>query len=194
MSNPSQNPTLLPNFSQAVSLGKTLVTQSPAQLLAANARVSASLALTVGSSVSADDILNVVLSNPVFPSGSIALTVTATSDDTDATLAEELAAQINTNLLCRQYDVVATSLAGVLTLLQDGPVGNSTAVTTSVSPGSETFSPSSGTLTGGSGPVVPLSNFSASLGLNMMNLRQGQPLQLNDTTVANLVASAANIK
>ena len=194
MSNPAQNPTLLPNFNQAVAMGPEIVPQSPAQILAANARVNASLALTVGAAVATSDVLDVTLTNAVLPAGALTVSVTATVSDTDATLAEKLAAKINLNLICRQYDIVAESLDGVLTVLQAGPVGNSTVVTTAVSPGSETFTPSSGTLTGGSGPVVPLSNFSASLGLSLLNLRQGQPVQLNDTTVANLVASAANIK
>jgi hypothetical protein len=191
--NPAQNPTLLPNFNQPSVLGPVVTSLSPSQLLAANVRVAASLALTLSSSVADDDVLNVVLSNNNLPDGSLTFSYTTNGADTLATLAENLAALVNSNLVAQAYGIYATSLDGVLTLNVPGEVGNSASVTTSVSPGSEVFTPSSGDLTGGSGMMIPLSNFSASVGLNILNLRQGQPVLLDSTTVANLVASGCAV-
>lgn len=189
----ANNPTLIPNSSQSSVSGNTTILQSPAQLLAANPRVAAHATATVGGSVANDDVLNLTVNNPVLPSGAVTVSVTASGADTDATLAASLANAINSNSVLRGFDIFATVAAAVVTVNHNGPVGNLTTLTESVSPGSETIT-ISGPLTGGSGPVIPLSNFTTQQGLSTIFLRQGQPLIVNVDFVTALVNGGANVK
>src|SRR5579871_754541 len=126
--NSAQQPMLVPNLGQGYSNGNTTPVQSPAQVLAANPRAVASCTVTLSTNPTDGDVLTLTLTNPVLPSGSLAVNFTAASDTT-TTAAAKLAAALTSNLTAMSYRIYGTSLANVLTVNELGPVGNFTQVT-----------------------------------------------------------------
>lgn len=119
-----RNPTLIPNFDRAVSVGDTLNHQSPAQALAANPRTNATAVATIGGSVTTGDILTIEVQNPTFPGGLISHTYTTLGGDTADTVADSLADLFNDDAIAAQHGLRAEALGAVITFDQSGPVGN----------------------------------------------------------------------
>lgn len=291
----AQNPLLTPNFSQYASAGLVSLAQSPADVLAANPRVAATETVTLSTNPTNADVLTLTLSNPTLPSGSLAVSITASSDTT-TTAAARLAAALSLNSVAMNHNIVGTSLANVLTVHQSGPVGNFTQIvfqstgsttavlsnqasSTAVVGGSATsadvvtlvftnanfaggfedvsytvqvsdtlalvaaglnsainanvvlkannisstvssetltisqlgpnfatlsytqgensetlvFASLAGLAQGGSGPVIPFLNFNSSQGPMTLVMKQGNPVQLNSPTVADLVNSGSPV-
>lgn len=188
------NPTLLPNLNSTTAAGGVLVGQTPAELLAANPRVAATDVGTLTTNPTDGDVLTLTVTNNVLPGGSLAVSVTAASD-TVITAAAKLASALTSSLTAHMYDLFGTSKGDdTFTVNELGPVGNAS-VLSFASTGSTTCAfASSGVMSGGSGPIVPLANFSTNFGLSLQNLRQGQPVQLNAPTVAILVSNGSPIK
>ena len=291
------NPMLLPNLNLSTDSGNQLNAQSPAQALLANPRVAAVNAVTLVTNPTNGDVLTLTVANKVLPGGSLAVSVTASSD-TAITAAGKLAAALTSNLVAMAYNLFATSAGTAeFTVNELGPVGNSSSLTfastgsttavlsnqtssTAVVGGTETdadvvtirfsnatfsgghedvsvttsgseglaaiatamntaintdavlqaahisstvasetltisqkgpnfatlsytaggntetvvFKSLAGLLQGGSGPIVPLSNFTVGFGSAFQNLVAGQPYSFSDQTVAALVANSNPIK
>jgi hypothetical protein len=192
----AQNPLLTPNFSQYASAGLVSIAQSPADVLAANPRVAATNAVTIGGSVTTGNTVTLTVTNPVL-GGSHSVSYTTVAEDTVALIASHLANSLTKLFLNTVYQgqVFGTAVGAVVTVNQLGPVGNHTVVTGSVSAeATETITPAaSGVMSGGSGPVVPFLNFNSSQGATTLVLKAGNPVQLNTPTVADLVSSGSPV-
>jgi len=128
-----RNPTLLPNFGQALiydeadpTMPPSIQTASPAQNLAANPRANASATATIGGSVTTGDILTIEMQNTVFPGGVISHTYTTVGGDTVTTIAEALAALFDNDPIAQGFNVETTVAGAVITFNHAGPVGNFT--------------------------------------------------------------------
>jgi hypothetical protein len=121
----AQNPTLLPNVDQAVSNATGGAKLNPWQFLTANPRVAAVGSLTLSTNPTNEDVLTLTLLNPVLPGGSLAVSISASSDTT-TTAAARLAAALTSNRIAMARQIFGSSLGAVLNVNQMGPVGNST--------------------------------------------------------------------
>lgn len=189
----AQNPTLLPNFSQYSSAGLVSIAQSPAQRLLATPRVAASDVGTLTTDPTDADVLTLTVSNPVLPSGSFSVSITAASD-TVITAAAKLASAITSSLVAMAYQIYGTSVGDdTFTVNELGPVGNYSTLSFG-STGSTTCAfASSGVMSGGSGPVIPFLNFNSSQGLVNLKFAQGNVYDLAPATVADLVQSGSPV-
>jgi len=129
----AQNPSFFPNWDQPSQQGYTTALLSVSAYLAANPQVAATDTIAVSGSATNADVISLVITNPVLPNGSVTVTSTSVTSDTNAMVAERLAAAINSNATLRSYNFFATSLNGVVTLNELGPVGNFTSLSYSVS-------------------------------------------------------------
>lgn len=183
------DPLLLPRWFQAVVTANGQVGyQSPEAFLAANARADAtSGAMTITGSPGAADTLAVTITNAVLPGGFQTLTYTVSGTPTVTVVAAGVAAMINNDPTCRAFGINASSLAGVVTLTHNGPIGNFSvlsAVATQVGGTIAVAVASSGAFTGGSGPVVPLAAFNVPFGSNLFQFYYGRPTTVGSTALA----------
>ncbi len=130
-----RNPTLLPNFDVPTVAGDTLGLSSPAAFLAANPRADATATATIGGTITTDDEVTLVVTNPIFGQprfgslspAEISHTYTAISSDTTATVAEGLADLFNDDPVAQaaglRADVGGTD-GNVITFSHSGPIGN----------------------------------------------------------------------
>ncbi len=157
----ARNPTLIPSFDKPVmSAGGTLDHQSPASFLAANPRTDATITATIGGTITAADTVAITLTSGAIAGGSITQTYTVGGADTTASIANSLATLFNNSAAAQAENIRATVAGSVITIYVSGPVGN-TVVATKTAAGTETvtFSGTGGALTGGTGPVFAVNNF-----------------------------------
>ena len=183
------DPLLIPRWYLAMNVGANQAGYaSPEAFLAANPRADATGgALTLTGSPGAADLATLTLTNPVFPGGKITLVYTVAGTPTVTVVADGIAQMINASQVCRAFGVNASSLAGVVTVTHNGPVGNFTvlsAVATEVGGTLAVAVASSGAFTGGTGPVVPLSTFNAPYGNNLFSFYFGRPVSIDARALA----------
>ena len=198
------DPYLLPRWYLALASTATqsgvdqLVAASPEAFLAANPRADATGgAMTFTGSPGAADLATVTLTNKLFPGSAIVLVYTVSGTPSVTVVAAGVAAMINDSQLCRAFGINASSLAGVVTVTHNGPVGNYTVLSCVASQVGGTIAvavASSGAFTGGSGPVVPLSTFSAfpesAQGVTLtMQFIYGRPVAIGSAVLKSLNAA-----
>ena len=180
-----RNPMLLPNMDYTLMLNGGQSTVSTQQYLDQFPRGQASGTATIGGTVTEDDELTITLAGH-------ASNYTAGASDTVDTEAAGLADAINSNSNVNQL-VVATSSGAVVTIkaINGGPVGNSITFTVSKSGGATetiTASPTTGLLAGGTGAVIPTTDFPYTWNGSLLQFWKGKPIDLSDN---NLVAALA---
>jgi|SRR5215475_2119163 len=165
----SGNPTLVPNFYDPyVQIDKgpqnrqILQYLSPKDALTGGvARTAASQTGTVGGTITAGNTITTRFTNPTIPGGFRQVVYTVQAGDTTATVADGIAKAINDDTILKDEGIYATVNNLIVTFRQDGPVGNSTVVSRTLSGGATiTFAiAGAGAMSGGSGPIIPTQNF-----------------------------------
>ena len=134
---------------------------------------NATATVTIGGSVfNSGDVVSLLFTNPAIASFPVTISHTLGAAETASTIATALTASINGNSAFSQALLTATSALGVITVTQQGAIGNGTTIIPAVSgTGNETVTlvPASGSLSGGSGTQgitftgapVPLSTIGA---------------------------------
>ena len=198
--NQTFDPLLLPRWYLALSSTASnsgvdqVINTSPEAYLAANPRADATGVVTISGTPGTGDIVALTLTNKVLPGGSLTVSYTAPSAITVAVYAAELAKLFNANQVARAFGITASTIGtGVLTIAYNGPVGNytvGTKVVTQVGGSTAAAWASSGAFTGGTGPVVPLSTFSAFPETNgvtrTMQFFYGRPIAIDSGILATL--------
>lgn len=192
-----RNPTLLPNTDVAVAVGGGVTAlQSPADFLAANPRVNATNALTLGGTITNLDNITLNLTHKLLTGGVLTKVIPVVTGNTLATIAEKIAVAFNDDAQCQALQILVDPVGAVVTFNWPGLVGNLAVLTGSVSGAATetlTFSPVGGGLTGGSGPIVPVNNFQYAYGNSIQNFRYGEPVFADPPLVAALVADGMPI-
>ncbi len=180
------NPTLLPN------LDTPLVTNGVVQLTpssgidAAAAGTASTGSVTVAGTVASGNVITVTVANPVLPNGAVAVSYTATGTDTLATVAANLAVAMNNTSTLSQYGwSFGSNGLGELILSQRGPVGNFSTISASTT-GAETFTIVQ--MSGGTGTIVPLTNFTFSHSSDLTNYWYGKPVQVGYGALSAIVS------
>ena len=181
-----RNPTLLPNFDRPyANNGTVTLTPSPELASELGNGVPSEGSVTIAGTVASGDVISLELANGVL-NPSVKVSYTATSTDTLATIAANLAAQINANSTLRSFGFWADDNGdGEVKVYQRGPVGNFTVLTPSTTEG-ETFTTAQ--MTGGSGPIVPLSNFIYTNAGVVRDYWYGLPFKPSYYELSNMVA------
>lgn len=198
------NPTLVPDTDTPVAVGANTTLLSPQDFAAAYPRAAASATATLGGSATSGDTVTITATNPIFANpalggaanGAVAIGYTAVGGDTLATIAEALAQLFNADAGLKAAGFSASVHGAVITFDHDGPVGNFTVLTKTLSGGATetvTFAPVSGRLTGGDGPVYAFNNFQYAQGGQMLNFRYGQPMFVDTPLLTALVNDAEPI-
>jgi len=187
-----RNPTLIPNFDRSVASGAgTVDHQSPAVFLANNPRVDATLSLVVGGTITNGNTPAITITCAALPGGSITFTYPVVTADTTTTVAEGFAKLINDSATAQNEGIYAdlggTGAGTTLVIHYGGPVGNQ-ATLSSATLGTITLTPSSGSFSGGSGPVMAMNNFTyAAPGGSVQNYWYGQMYNLGNDLIAAMV-------
>lgn len=126
-----------------------------AYILNTAALANASITATVAGSVfNSTDTVNIQFVNPQIPSFPVTVTYTLGAGESATTIAASLKALINGNAALSAANVSANNAAGVLTVQQQGFVGNATQLSSVVTgTGNETvtYNPATGFMAGGAG-------------------------------------------
>jgi phage tail sheath gpL-like len=170
------------------------------------------LTATIGGSVAVGggDVLNLVFTGAGIPGSPVTVSYTTIAGDTTSTIATALAALINANPSLQDVGIEASPAAAVITIsFTLGNVGQ-VRLTQSVSPGSETitvttaptttstlgtaatetitFSPTSGKMSGGTGPIIATNNFEFAMGNSQVQaFFYGQPYNLGYDVITAMV-------
>lgn len=179
--NSFRNPILIPDFDQPVAANGVVGLMSPSQLVASNPRVAATESFVVGGTIATGDTISLEIANGVLPNGSVTVSYTTVAGDTLTSIAAELVNAVNTNATLQAYGIIAENggeaAPDEVILAHPGTVGNFTTFTAS-STGSETFTPATGALTGGSGPIIAVNNFNFSYNGSTMSFFYGHVYNL----------------
>jgi hypothetical protein len=117
----------------------------------ANASITATIA---GAAFNSGDTVNIQFVNTGVPGFPVTVIYTLGAAETATTVAAGLKALINGNATLTAADIAAASALGVLTITQQGAIGNGTTLTSLITgTGSETvtYNPASGAMAGGAG-------------------------------------------
>jgi hypothetical protein len=194
------NPTLIPNFypNYMNSSGTTMDAMSPAQYMANNPATAASATATIAGTITAGDTVTLKVTQPQLPGGSVSYTYTVVTSDTVQDVAEGLASGLDlalTNAGAAQAYVETgdTTLASeaVVTVYWTGQMGNSAVLSTTKSGGATetvTLAPTSGIMSGGSGPVMAVNNFSFSYNNVTLAFVAGKLMNVDSGLAAALAA------
>jgi hypothetical protein len=168
---------------------------------------------TITGTVAQGDVLTLTFTNSNLTGSPVTVSYTAPLAATTTTLATGLAAAINANTNLVAFGLSATSTTNVVTIAFPNTKGAIT-FAQSVTTGSETITLSgnatevltfgtkatetvtfsnSGTLTGGSGPVVAINNFTFTYNNNTMAFFYGRPYTLGYNLVQALVSGGMAI-
>ncbi len=180
------NPTLVPNFGTPMVNNGVITMATGGQVDSAANGTSASGTITVAGTVASGNVITATITNGCLPGGSVSVAYTTTSTDTAVTIAAELALLLNNNATLSRYGWrFGTNGAGVVDVYQRGPVGNFSTVSVTTT-GAETFTIVH--LSGGTGAVVPLSNFSLSFNNVVTQFWYGKPQILAYMALQNAVS------
>ncbi len=186
-----RNPTLLPNLDRPYCKNSTVTLTNSSELASElGSGVPSEGSVTIAGTVAAGDVISLAVTNGVLKP-SVVVTYTVTSTDTLATIAANLAAQINANSTLRSFGFWADDNGdGEVRVYQRGPVGNFTTLTPSTT-GAETFTTVDPT--GGAGPIVPLSNFIYTNAGVVRDYWYGLPFKPSYYELSNMVAQGMPI-
>jgi hypothetical protein len=168
------------------------------------------VATIVASAPMATDTVALTFTNAGVTGLPVTKTYTLVGADSATVIAAGLVALINGDTTLQDADIAATNLAGVITITQQGVIGNSTvvsAVVTETGGGTETvtFTPSnghmgggaggsSGLLSGGTGPIFATNNFEfAPSNGGISAFLFGQPYELGYDVLTQMVAQGMPI-
>lgn len=198
-------PTLLPNTGPpevrqdplgrgaVVSFGKPLSTDADP----AFTRAVGTLTVTVGGTITNLDTVTPTFTAGLFVGGVEACpVVNIVTADTVTTVAEKIAASINSDAALQSLGVSASAggaAGAVVTISWPGPVGAQVTVTMPKTGTTETYTLSSATPVGGSGPVIPWANAIVTLGSVCIRLRMGIPMFFDYPAISLLVAGGQPI-
>lgn len=119
--------------------------------------VAATATATIGGSVfNSGDIVDLTFLNPYLsPPFPISISHTLGAGESASTIATALNTAINANATLAANHLTSTVAGAVLSISQQGSIGNQTSIVAGITTGTETvtFSPTSGDLTGGQGTV-----------------------------------------
>ena len=188
----TQNPLLVPDFYTPVEINGVVSQVSPNDLLAQTGyvRTTASVTATVTDSTADTDSVTVTFTNGAFNASGGPRTVTATNPSTtNSTMAAAIVAAINADPVLQAFGISASTVAGVITISQNGPVGNYTTVSyADVSGGVVlTFNPTIGTLAGGGGATWPFNSFRYQFAGQTFEIRSRQPTIIPPNVLAAMV-------
>lgn len=193
-------PTLIPNFDQPTVTAPGQISMLTAAQLAATApRVAATAALTLSGTVTTGNTIILTLTCGTLPGGSLSLTYTIQASDTLVSIAQELATLVNSNATAQAAQVFATNGTTPATDTEVivnwiGPVGNLAVLSVGGTGASlATLTPSSGALSGGSGMVIPTSNFNATLNGATFTFWYGKPVSVDYVLLSALVSQGMPI-
>lgn len=173
----------------------------------ATAVVAASVLATVAGTGAAAATVALTFTNAGVTGLPITKTYTCVGTDSATTVAAGLVALINGDATLQAAGISASNVAGAITILQQGAIGNSTVMTTAVSGGGSaaiTFTPSNGHLagglgvvggifSGGTGPIVPSNNFQFERGGSILNFRYGEPQLIDYPLLSRMVSQGMPI-
>jgi hypothetical protein len=162
------------------------------------------VATIVSSAPAATDTVALTFTNAGVPTLPVTKTYTLVGADSATTIAAGLVALINGDTNLQKANISATNLLGVITISQEGVIGNSTVVTavvTETGGGTETvtFTPSnghmgggsgsaSGNMAGGTGPIIAANNFEFAMGNSQVQaFFYGQPYSLGYDVITAMV-------
>jgi len=178
----------------------------------ATAVVVASLTATIaGGTYDATDTVALTFTNAGVAGSPVTVTYTLGGGETATTIAAGLVALIKANAVLQAANVSASNASSaVITITQQGVIGNSTTWTATVTEtggGTETvtFSPVNGVptggagvvgsaLSGGSGPVIPVNNFVWHRRCSSQAFWYGKPVMVDYPTLAEMVNQGAEIQ
>ena len=187
----TNNPTLVPNFGTPIINNGVISLANGSQLDAAANGVNATGSITVAGTIASGNTITVTVTNGCLPGGSVAVPYTTTSSDTAVTIAAQLALLLNNNVTLSTYGWrFGTNGAGAIELYQRGPVGNFSTLSATTT-GAETFTYVQ--MSGGTGAVVPLSNFSLSFNNVVTQFWYGKPIIMAFAALNNAVAQGVPI-
>ncbi len=174
-----RSPTLIPNFYMSNLKDGVTSNLSPAEFVAENPRGDASATATIGGTITAGDIITLTLTQAQLPNGSISASYTVQTGDTLTRIAAQLGVAMDTAL--KTAGVLGTIWSGstntVFKINWNGPFGNFGVLSYTLSGGATetvTLAPTSGQLSGGSGPVICANNFDYSYGGSTMSFYYGK--------------------
>lgn len=173
-----RNPTLVPMYDHTAMINGSQNTLSVAEYLDEFPQVAASETVTLGGTVTSTDTVSITGTN-ASESSTATVTYTVGSTDTADSIANGLADGISANSTLSDF-IEAYSSSGVITVtaINPGPGGNSIKLAVSKSSGATetiTLGNSNGNLSGGSGPIIPLTNFEFMYNGTLMNFWRGIP-------------------
>jgi nucleoid-associated protein YgaU len=163
------------------------------------------IATIVSSAPAATDTVALTFTNAGVSGLPVTKTYTLVGADSATTIAAGLVALINADTTLSAANIRASNMAGVITITEPGVIGNSTVVSATITEtggGTETctFTPSnghmgggtgsttSGTLSGGTGPIIAANNFEFALGNSQVQaFFYGQPYVLGYDVVTAMV-------
>jgi hypothetical protein len=172
---------------------------------------------TITGSVAAGDIINLVFTGTGITGSPVTVSYTALLADTTTSVAVGLAAAINANAALSTVGISATNTTNVVNVAgMGGNTNGQVRITSSVSPGSETvtittaptttstlgtaatetvtFAPTSGVMSGGTGPIFAANNFEFAPAIGGVSaFFYGQPYLIGYDVLIQMVAQGMPI-
>lgn len=197
------NPTLIPNFDQAVvaTPGVTVPTiplLSPAAMLEAVAAAAATGSFTVGGTVTSGNVITLAFANPALPGGVYHLVFTVTTETTVAEVAAGLAAAIGKDPVLNAFRISAAvdeAVPAQVDVTQESVVGNYTTMSYAAGSNTETLTfAASGKLAGGAGLVTPYNNFEFAFNSQIFAFWIGKPVAVDYRLLSAMMVAGVPIR
>ncbi len=185
-----QQPTLLPNFDKPVAVNGTMQLTTPAGVVAAYPVVASSGSAVIGGTATTGNVMTLTIANGVL-TPSVTLTYTVPSGSTTSTIAYAFAQLIMQNATLGRFGFYAEANGSTLLIYQQSGVGNFSTLSAS-STGTETVTLTQ--MSGGSGPITPVENFTFASGPNLNNYWFGIPANVNYQTLKAMVTEGVPIR
>lgn len=194
----SGQPTLVPGFYDAVVNAKGgLDYKSPAQMAADYGRTNATVAATIGGTITPGNTPTITLTHKALPGGSVSYTHTVVASETTAGVAAALSDGLDAAIAASGVSlpiatgVGTTTLASesIITVNWNGPVGNSGVLSfATLGTLTATLAPVGGALTGGSGVVFAGNNFTYQYRNSVLTFYYGKAYRPDSVLLAKLLA------
>lgn len=184
---------LLPNLDTPVIVNGRLARLDEQGQAAAFPRTNGAGSVLIGGTYANGDTFTLTFASTMF-SASIAVPITSIAGDSNATVAQRLAAAIQANATLQALGVQAVLdpvISAKILLTLPGPLGKFITVS-GASSGAETFTVVQ--FAGGSGPVIPLINFQIVNNGGIVRFRIGRRILLDPITLATLAAGGVSPK
>lgn len=171
--------------------------------------------VTITGTATANDVLNLTFTNAAITGSPVTVSYTVFASETTTQMAAGLVSAINSNAVLTAAGISATNAANVISIAFQ-PINGQLRITQSVTgtgtetiavpttptetlaiapQGTETItlSPSNGKLSGGSGPVIAINNFTWSRSSQSQSFFYGMPYLLSYDIIADMVSGGAPI-